>query len=110
MTFDVLTFVLNHVSAPVEVRERVAFPMNVVRPALDALRSTFGTSLSGAAILSTCHRTQIYCAAEPYVVEHLPQCLADRNRVRPSEISPPFYRYERHKAVRHAFRVASGRD
>src|SRR5690625_4978370 len=54
MTLDVLTFGLNHVSAPVEVRERVAFPMNVVRPALDALRSTFGTSVSEAAILSTC--------------------------------------------------------
>src|SRR5690625_3383156 len=110
MTLDVLTFGLNHVSAPVEVRERVAFPMNVVRPALDALRSTFGTSVSEAAILSTCNRTEIYCAAEPYVVEHLPQWMAEFNRVRATDLTPHLYRYERNKAVRHAFRVASGLD
>src|SRR5690625_7689399 len=86
MTVDVLTFGLNHVSAPVEVRERVAFPMNVLRPALDGLRATFGSSVSEAAILSTCNRTEIYCAAEPHVVEHLPRWMAEYNRVRATDL------------------------
>lgn len=110
MTIDVLTFGLNHVSAPVEVRERVAFPMNVLRPALEGIRSTFGASVSEAAILSTCNRTEIYCAAEPHVVEHLPKWMAEFNEVRATDLTPHLYRYEHNKAVRHAFRVASGLD
>src|SRR5690625_367915 len=110
MTVDVLTFGLNHVSAPVQVRERVAFPMNVLRPALEGLRSAFGSSVREAAILSTCNRTEIYCAAESHVVEHLPQWMAEFNRVRATDLTPHLYRYEHNNAVRHAFRVASGLD
>lgn len=110
MTNDVLTFGLNHVSAPVEVRERVAFPMDVLRSALEGIRSTFGSSVSEAAILSTCNRTEIYCAAEPHVVEHLPKWMAEFNEVRATDLTPHLYRYEHNQAVRHAFRVASGLD
>src|SRR3546814_5946439 len=81
MSVDVLTFGLNHVSAPVSVRERVSFPIDVLRPAIDGLRSTFGPAVKEAAILSTCNRTEIYCAAEPQVSEHLPAWLADFNRL-----------------------------
>ncbi|HBT33543.1 MAG TPA: glutamyl-tRNA reductase, partial [Pusillimonas sp.] len=42
MSVDVYTFGLNHVSAPVSVRERVAMPLEVIKPALEGLRSTFG--------------------------------------------------------------------
>jgi glutamyl-tRNA reductase len=72
MSVDVLTFGLNHVSAPVSVRERVAFPVDVLKPALDGLRSAFGASVKEAAILSTCNRTEIYCAADPAVSQHVP--------------------------------------
>lgn len=110
MTIDVLTFGLNHVSAPVEVRERVAFPMDVLRSALEGIRSTFGASVREAAILSTCNRTEIYCAAEPHVAEHLPKWMAEFNEVRATDLTPHLYRYEHNQAVRHAFRVASGLD
>src|SRR5690625_1830532 len=110
MTVDVLTFGLNHVSAPLEVRERVAFPTNVLRPALEAMRSAFGSSVREAAILSTCNRTEIYCAAEHHVIKQLPQWMAEFNEVRTTDLTPHLYRYEHNKAVRHAFRVASGLD
>src|SRR5690554_7458436 len=110
MSIDVLTFGLNHVSAPVSVRERVTFPMDVVRPALAALRSTFGSGLREAAILSTCNRTEIYCAAEPHVSEHIPVWLADFNKLESGSLQPHLYRYQQNEAVRHAFRVASGLD
>ena len=110
MSVDVLTFGLNHVSAPVSVRERVAFPLDVVRPALEGLRSAFGSGVREAAILSTCNRTEIYCAAEPHVIEHVPTWIADFNSLRSDDLTPHLYRYEQNEAVRHAFRVASGLD
>jgi glutamyl-tRNA reductase len=110
MSVDVLTFGLNHVSAPVAVRERVSMPLDLLKPALDGLRSAFGSSVREAAILSTCNRTEIYCAAEPSVSEQLPAWMADFNRLEAGSLQPHLYRYERNEAVRHAFRVASGLD
>src|SRR5690554_841427 len=110
MSVDVLTFGLNHVSAPVAVRERVSFPLDVLKPALDGLRSTFGSSVREAAILSTCNRTEIYCAADAQVSEHLPTWLADFNRLEAGSLQPHLYQYQQNDAVRHAFRVASGLD
>src|SRR3546814_3741379 len=100
MSVDVLTFGLNHVSAPVSVRERVSFPLDVLKPALDGLRSTFGSSVKEAAILSTCNRTEIYCAAEPQVQEHIPTWLADFNRLEAGSLQPHLYQYQQHEAVR----------
>lgn len=110
MSLDVLTFGLNHVSAPVAVRERVSFPVDVLKPALDGLRSTFGSKVREAAILSTCNRTEIYCAADPLVSEHIPAWLADFNQLEANSLQPHLYRYQQNDAVRHAFRVASGLD
>ncbi|HLR78526.1 MAG TPA: glutamyl-tRNA reductase, partial [Burkholderiaceae bacterium] len=110
MSLDVLTFGLNHVSAPVAVRERVSFTGDLLKPALDGLRSAFGSSLREAAILSTCNRTEIYCAADPMVSEHIPAWLADFNKLEAGSLQPHLYRYQRNDAVRHAFRVASGLD
>jgi glutamyl-tRNA reductase len=110
MSVGVLTFGLNHVSAPVSVRERVTFPLDVVKPALDGLRSAFGSRVKEAAILSTCNRTEIYCAAEPQVQEHLPSWLAEFNSLEANSLQPHLYQYHQNDAVRHAFRVASGLD
>lgn len=110
MSVDVLTFGLNHVSAPVAVRERVSFPVDVVKPALDALRNTFGRSVREAAILSTCNRTELYCAADPAVSAQIPEWLAEFNRLEQGSLQPHLYQYQSNEAVRHAFRVASGLD
>ena len=110
MSLDVLTFGLNHHSAPVSVRERVSMPAELLRPALDGLRSAFGTRVREATILSTCNRTEIYCAAQPEVAEHIPSWLADFNSLEANELRPHLYQYNKDLAVRHAFRVASGLD
>ncbi|UHL63905.1 glutamyl-tRNA reductase [Paralcaligenes sp. KSB-10] len=110
MSVDVLTFGLNHVSAPVAVRERVSMPLDLLKPALDGLRSAFGASVKEAAILSTCNRTEIYCAAEPHVSEQLPAWMAEFNRLEAGSLRPHLYQYQQNEAVRHAFRVASGLD
>lgn len=83
---------------------------DLVRPALDALRSAFGSSLEEATILSTCNRTELYLAAKPEITEHIPRWIADFNSLDSSLISPHLYQYTQDQAVRHAFRVASGLD
>ncbi len=110
MPVDVLTFGLNHVSAPVAVRERVSLPLDLLKPALGGLRAAFGSAVREAAILSTCNRTEIYCAADPSVSDRLPAWMADFNRMEAGSLQPHLYQYHRNEAVRHAFRVASGLD
>ncbi len=83
---------------------------DLVRPALDALRSTFGSSLKEATILSTCNRTELYLAAKPEIIEHIPNWMAEFNSLDSSLIRPHLYLYNQEQAVRHAFRVASGLD
>src|SRR5690606_30879512 len=91
MSVDVLTFGLNHVSAPVAVRERVSFPVDLIKPALDALRNSFGRSVREAAILSTCNRTELYCAADPAISPLIPEWLAEFNRLERGSLQPHLY-------------------
>ena len=110
MSVAVFNFGLNHTSAPVSVRERVALSADLLKPALAGLRSAFGGAVREAAILSTCNRTEIYCAAEEQAAETLPFWLAEHNQLDTDLIQPHLYRHDQDAAVRHAFRVASGLD
>jgi len=110
MSVHVLAFGVNHESAPVSVRERVSLSAELLKPALAGLRTAFGSSVKEAAILSTCNRTEVYCAAEPQVAGQLPDWWADFNQFESRLLAPHVYRHERDHAVRHAFRVASGLD
>src|SRR5690606_19434685 len=94
MSVDVLTFGLNHASAPVSVRERVSFPLDLVTPALAALRSAFSHGVRAAAILSTCNRTDISCAADSGVAPELPGWLAEFNRLETGLLVPHLYQYQ----------------
>ena len=110
MPAQIVTLGLNHVSAPVSVREKVSFPLDQIQPALAGLRSAFGNQVHEAALLSTCNRTELYCAVEPPVVERLPEWLADVRQLQPRHLQPHVYQHSQDQAVRHAFRVASGLD
>ena len=97
---------LNHHTAPLAVREQVAFDPRRLPEALVEL--THGHSVREAAILSTCNRTELYCTgATP---EAAAQWLADYPRLEPQKISPDLYTLPSRDAVRHMFRVASGLD
>jgi glutamyl-tRNA reductase len=96
---------LNHQTAPLAVRERVVFHVERLREALVEIRRGLA---SEAAILSTCNRTELYLSGEqPGAVA---EWLARFHRLRPGELSPYLYTLPRERAVRHAFRVASGLD
>src|SRR3970040_2792705 len=95
---------LNHQTAPVAMRERVAFAAERMNSALSELIRR--KPVREAAILSTCNRTEIYCAAgEPgQALDWLAASHAlDSGDVRPSVVTFP-----QGDAVRHAFRVAAG--
>lgn len=110
MSVEVLALGLNHSTAPLAVRERVSLSEEIIRPAIACLRSAFGKGVREAAILSTCNRTEIYCAAERGAAAELPAWLASYQQLDPNELYPYLYRHDGDAAVRHAFRVASGLD
>jgi glutamyl-tRNA reductase len=110
----VLTIGLNHQTAPLALRERVAFTVDKLKPALQTLKQSFAQRMPEAAILSTCNRTELYCAAEPGQVEpvsvEVGAWLAQMHQVDSAELMPHLYVHHHADAVRHAFRVASGLD
>lgn len=113
---QLLAIGINHTTAPVSLRERVAFPLEQIKPALGALRTHLaGRSGTEAAILSTCNRTEIYCATDVLQpgadgFEHTLRWLAQHHNVPAGELAPHLYALPQSEAVRHAFRVASGLD
>ena len=102
----IFTLGINHHSAPLAIRERVAFGADKLRHALADL--THGPAVKEAAILSTCNRTEIYCAAE--TPEAVIDWLAHYHGVERHELAPYLYTHDQPEAIRHAFRVASGLD
>ena len=97
---------LNHTTAPLGIRERVAFHVERLHEALAEL--TRGKGASEAAILSTCNRTELYLQAGE--ARAAADWLAEYHRMKPAELTPYLYTLPSDQAVRHAFRVASGLD
>ena len=99
-------FGINHQTAPLSVREQIAFNVDAME---SALRDLVGNSeVKEATILSTCNRTEVYCStsAPAQVVDW----LASYHRLPSSELTPYIYQFPEEQAVKHAFRVASGLD
>lgn len=102
----IFTLGINHHSAPLAIREQVAFHVETLPQALSAL--TRQKPVREAAILSTCNRTEIYCATEQ--PEAAAEWLAEYHKLAREDIKPFLYTLSPRDSVRHAFRVASGLD
>ncbi|MEI8028256.1 MAG: glutamyl-tRNA reductase [Comamonadaceae bacterium] len=100
---------INHTTAPLDLRGRFAFAIDQVEPTLRALRESLSRQPE-AALISTCNRTEIYCAGEKPELEHTLDWLAHSGGVSPSLLRSHAYTMEDGFAARHAFRVASGLD
>ncbi|MCS6953712.1 MAG: glutamyl-tRNA reductase [Bryobacterales bacterium] len=101
---------LNHRTAPVEVRERLAFDAAALPAALKALRSRDG--VQEALILSTCNRVEVAAASEDHADMRtiVAEFFAASRRVAPDLVQPHLYHHENREAVRHMFRVAASLD
>ncbi|MHA6494051.1 glutamyl-tRNA reductase [Pseudomonas borbori] len=99
---------INHKTASVDVRERVAFTPEQLVEALQQL--CLRTSSREAAILSTCNRSELYLEQDGLTVESVLAWLADYHKLSLDELRACAYIHEDDAAVRHMMRVASGLD
>jgi glutamyl-tRNA reductase len=101
---------LNHRSAPVELRERVAFQEGKLPTALSAVREEL--NLPECVILSTCNRVELYTVI-PERDGHeakLKSFLSRFHRLEPESLNGGLYWHLQPDSVRHLFRVAAGLD
>ncbi len=103
---QLFAFGINHQTAPVEVRERIAFNAEGLPV---ALRDLVGHQpVREAAIISTCNRTEVYCNTQD--PGDAVSWLAGFHKLKAAALEPYLYTLPRERAVKHAFRVASGLD
>ena len=101
----------NHRTAPVELRERIAFTSEQSLHAAEELRRR--GILDEAVVVSTCNRSELYgvpSAAEASVTDAMEDFLTSYHRVSREDLDGRFYRWVGPDAVRHLFRVAAGLD
>lgn len=101
----------NHRTAPVELRERVAFTPQQALEAADELRRQ--GILEEAVVLSTCNRSELYGVPgdlRPSVTEAMEDFFTAFHRIPRAELNGRLYRWKGPDAVRHLFRVAAGLD
>ena len=101
---------VNHRTAPVEVRERLAFDASNLSEALHSLKRRSGV-LEGM-ILSTCNRVEIAVATDDSTEPGgcADEFLAENRQVPRDWVAPYLYRYADQEAIRHLFRVAASLD
>jgi glutamyl-tRNA reductase len=100
---------VSHRTAPIEVREALAFPRDTMADALNRLREHTGAA--EAMILSTCNRVELYARCErPDAAEVLQEFLCAFHERDPGALADNLYRLSGPEAVLHAFRVASSLD
>ncbi|MBS0213424.1 MAG: glutamyl-tRNA reductase [Proteobacteria bacterium] len=99
---------LNHLTAPLALREKVAFAPEALPEALASLRAMAG--VHEAALLSTCNRTELYAHIDPQGEAALTRWLAGHHGLGHGELDDYLYRHLDARAVRHLFRVAAGLD
>jgi glutamyl-tRNA reductase len=106
---------VNHTTAPVEVRERLAIPIERLADATRTLAHQPG--IREALILSTCNRVELLtvqdaaASSDPQTsATGMIRFLNDYLNVRPADIQPHVYEFREREAIRHLFRVASSLD
>lgn len=102
------TLGINHKTASLDLREKVAFSPDTLAESLQlAVQEVKALEL---AILSTCNRTEFYFVGQPSSPEELIGWLAHRRNISLQELAQSVYQLEGEQAVRHMMRVAAGLD
>lgn len=105
----ILAYGLNYRTASIELRERVAFPQESVAEAVSQVVADV-QGVREAAILSTCNRTELYCAIDPQAESEIAAWLSDHRSIPSRELEAVTYQYWDQDAAKHQIRVASGLD
>ena len=99
---------INHKTASVELREKVAFSPEQMSEALQQLSGH--ADFNEAVIVSTCNRTEIYCSLAQQNSQTLLAWLASFHGLDEQELSNNIYCHEGNQAINHLMRVACGLD
>jgi len=103
-----VTYGINHNTAPVHIRELFAFDATELPAALSALQQQ--GSVLEVVILSTCNRTEIYCCLDDDSDNQILAWLHQFHQQQDGAITPYLYHYQSGDAIRHLLRVACGLD
>jgi len=98
---------VNHKTAPISLREKIAISRDDLPETTRALASTPG--VSECMIVSTCNRVELLAAVEDSNV-HLNEFISNHFGIDPAEIGPHLYEYRDQDAVSHLFRMAASLD
>jgi len=111
MAQSLLIVGINHRTAAVEIRERLAFRDDELAPALSRLKLV-APAVSEAALISTCNRVEIVAVADEtdQAANELIGFLAAERGVEPHLFADAIYRFEGREAARHLFRVGTSLD
>lgn len=103
-----LSLGINHQTAPVDIREKVAFAPEQMSHALRELQGM--PAINESVIVSTCNRTEIYCDTSSVDNGAIAHWLSAYHGISVESLAPYIYRFTDQEVVRHLFRVASGLD
>lgn len=105
---SLLAIGINHNTASVELREKVAFGPEKLPEALKQLSEN--PAVNGSVIVSTCNRTEIYCDVKGASKSKIIDWLSQFHEVSPEALKPSIYTHEEQAAIRHLMRVSCGLD
>lgn len=105
---SLITIGINHKTAPLNLRERLAFTPQSLPEALLSLKKL--DNIEEASILSTCNRTEIYCVTTKDNDQAIIQWFSHFHGVDEDQIKQHLYLHAHEETVRHAMEVACGLD
>ena len=105
----ILAYGINHKTADISLRERIAFSASEIQSALTRLIDS-EKKINEAAILSTCNRTEVYCATTQSHENTVKNWLASDRQIKQYELDQASYTLWEKDAASHIMRVASGLD
>lgn len=107
---EIIAIGINHKTAPVELREKLAFTESQLARSYDFCKGK--RELSECVVLTTCNRTEVYAAGrdDEGACRAVMEMLAAIKEIDPDAVTPVLYVHRREKAVEHLFLVTSGLD
>ncbi|MBE3656573.1 glutamyl-tRNA reductase [Vibrio navarrensis] len=105
---SLLVIGINHNTASVDLREKVAFGPDKLANALQQLSQH--EAVNGSVILSTCNRTEVYCDVRSGARNKVVEWISQFHHVSLEELKPSLYVYEEQAAIKHLMRVSCGLD
>ncbi len=107
-TSSLITLGLNHKTTPLELRERLAFTPQALPDALSSLYKL--KNIDEAAIVSTCNRTELYCAVNNDEDQSIIDWFSHYHGLESSMIESHLYTYDHKETIHHAMSVTCGLD